>query len=140
MADRTCRVCGALSPEQAQFCMACGTAFAARCVRCGTENPPEASFCVGCGAALAEQRAGGHAATGEAIPGADSTGRAAKGETGGVPPIPPETLPEERRQAAVLFADISGYTAIAKRMDPESSASPPRSGRAQPLCSRFTTI
>jgi predicted ATPase/class 3 adenylate cyclase len=28
--------------------------------------------------------------------------------------------PEERRQATVLFADISGYTAAAERMDPEA--------------------
>jgi class 3 adenylate cyclase/tetratricopeptide (TPR) repeat protein len=29
-------------------------------------------------------------------------------------------LPEERRQVTVLFADLSGYTAIAERMDPEA--------------------
>ena len=29
-------------------------------------------------------------------------------------------LPEERRKATVLFADLSGYTAIAERMDPEA--------------------
>ena len=28
--------------------------------------------------------------------------------------------PEERRQVTVLFADLSGYTAVAERMDPES--------------------
>ena len=32
----------------------------------------------------------------------------------------PTTLPEERRQVTVLFADLSGYTAIAERMDPEA--------------------
>ena len=29
-------------------------------------------------------------------------------------------LPEERRKATVLFADLSGYTAVAERMDPEA--------------------
>ena len=29
-------------------------------------------------------------------------------------------LPEERRQVTVLFADLSGYTAVAERMDPEA--------------------
>jgi class 3 adenylate cyclase/tetratricopeptide (TPR) repeat protein/type II secretory pathway predicted ATPase ExeA len=33
---------------------------------------------------------------------------------------PPEAPPEERRQATVLFADLSGYTAAAERMDPEA--------------------
>ena len=31
-----------------------------------------------------------------------------------------EPLPEERRQCTVLFADLSGYTAIAETMDPEA--------------------
>jgi len=31
-----------------------------------------------------------------------------------------ESPPEERRQATVLFADLSGYTAAAERMDPEA--------------------
>jgi class 3 adenylate cyclase/predicted ATPase len=38
------------------------------------------------------------------------------------PPRPraPEQPPEERRQVTVLFADLSGYTAVAERMDPEA--------------------
>jgi class 3 adenylate cyclase/predicted ATPase len=31
-----------------------------------------------------------------------------------------ERLPEERRQVTVVFADLSGYTAVAERMDPEA--------------------
>ncbi|MEA2348902.1 MAG: hypothetical protein QOG62_2689 [Thermoleophilaceae bacterium] len=34
-------------------------------------------------------------------------------------PDPPE-LPKERRQVTVLFADLSGYTSVAERMDPEA--------------------
>ena len=36
------------------------------------------------------------------------------------PAAAPSTLPEERRQVTVLFADLSGYTAFAERMDPEA--------------------
>ena len=32
----------------------------------------------------------------------------------------PVRLSEERRQVTVLFADLSGYTAVAERMDPEA--------------------
>ena len=32
----------------------------------------------------------------------------------------PEPPPEERRQVTVLFADLSGYTSVAERMDPEA--------------------
>src|SRR3954462_2879759 len=35
------------------------------------------------------------------------------------PRVPNSALPEERRWVTVLFADISGYTAMAERMDAE---------------------
>jgi class 3 adenylate cyclase/tetratricopeptide (TPR) repeat protein len=49
--------------------------------------------------------------------GASLTAEAPDSAPGG--PAAPE-LPEERRQVTVLFADLSGYTAIAERMDPEA--------------------
>ncbi len=45
---------------------------------------------------------------------------AALGAAAGGPRPGPERLPEERRQVTVLFADLSGYTAVAERMDPEA--------------------
>jgi class 3 adenylate cyclase/tetratricopeptide (TPR) repeat protein len=36
------------------------------------------------------------------------------------PPVAPAAPPEERRRVTVLFADLSGYTAVAERMDPET--------------------
>jgi class 3 adenylate cyclase/tetratricopeptide (TPR) repeat protein len=73
--------------------MSCGAALSRTCPSCGTVAPPQAKFCMSCGAAL--DAAGGAAA-------------------------PSETPPEERRQVTVLFADLSGYTAIAERLDPEA--------------------
>jgi class 3 adenylate cyclase/tetratricopeptide (TPR) repeat protein len=50
--------------------------------------------------------------------------RAPTGAVAPLPPVPgPEAVsipPEERRQVTVLFADLSGYTAFAERMDPET--------------------
>ncbi|CAN5194877.1 adenylate/guanylate cyclase domain-containing protein [soil metagenome] len=74
--------------------MGCGAALASGCPACGTENPAGAKFCTECGGSL----------------------------SGAKPqPAPAERpiLPEERRKATVLFADLSGYTAVAERMDPE---------------------
>jgi class 3 adenylate cyclase/predicted ATPase len=79
--------------------MSCGNALEAVCPSCETVNPPQAKFCMSCGTALA-----GGSAPAPAPPPA----RAAV-----------ELPPEERRQVTVLFADLSGYTAIAERMDPE---------------------
>ena len=35
------------------------------------------------------------------------------------PPSADEQPPEERRKATILFADLSGYTAVSERLDPE---------------------
>ena len=80
--------------------MNCGTALERRCPTCGTPAPAEARFCMNCGATL-------DAGTAPAAP-SPPAARAA-------PSIPPE----ERRQVTVLFADLSGYTAFAERLDPE---------------------
>ena len=93
----SCGSCGTENPAGAAFCMACGARLERRCPSCGAAAPPEARFCMGCGAQL------------------DQIASAA-------PPAPraDEQPPEERRQVTVLFADLSGYTAVAERMDPEA--------------------
>ncbi len=105
-AGRDCPSCGAANPEGARFCMSCGSEMPQTCPNCGTENPAQAKFCIECGASLSGAPA---ASTGAPAP---STEKPA--------PRPAEPLPEERRQATVLFADLSGYTAAAERMDPEA--------------------
>src|SRR3954447_9149315 len=79
--------------------MACGTALALICPGCGAEAQPGAKFCVDCGASLT---------AGAPAPAAPASS-----------PERPAQPPEERRQVAVLFADLSGYTAVAETMDPE---------------------
>ena len=78
--------------------MSCGTELSPRCPECGAENPVGAKFCMECGTALSPA----------AEPAAKPAAPAA------------EAPPEERRQATILFADLSGYTAAAERMDPEA--------------------
>jgi len=95
MEGRGCPSCGAENPERARFCMSCGAELSPRCPSCGAENPSGAKFCIECGTSFADEPA---TATAPA----------------------PEAPPEERRQATILFADLSGYTAAAERMDPEA--------------------
>jgi class 3 adenylate cyclase/predicted ATPase len=82
--------------------MSCGTELAPLCPSCGAENPAGAKFCIECGNSLSA----GQAPATSAAPAATTA--------------PPEAPPEERRQATVLFADLSGYTSAAERMDPEA--------------------
>src|SRR5215210_4814200 len=94
----TCPSCGTENPAGAHFCMSCGSALERRCPSCGTPAPPEARFCMNCGSAL------------------DATPAPAPQPQRRTTSIPPE----ERRQVTVLFADLSGYTAFAERLDPEA--------------------
>src|SRR4051812_16464938 len=87
----TCQSCGTENPAAARFCMNCGAQLERRCGACGAAAPPQARFCMECGAATAPAGA----------------------------TAPAATPPEERRQVTVLFADLSGYTAVSERMDPE---------------------
>src|SRR4051812_13473237 len=102
MEGRTCPNCSAENPERARFCMSCGGELAPHCPSCGTENPAGAKFCMQCGTAFGEAAS------------------AAKPRAPAPAAAPAEAPPEERRQATVLFADLSGYTAAAERMDPEA--------------------
>jgi adenylate cyclase len=83
------------------------------CSACGGENADEMRFCGHCGTKRAEARP-------QADPGVQEALRSFVAgavadqlvETGG-------RLPEERRLITALFADVSGFTALADRLDPE---------------------
>ncbi len=112
--------------------MSCGAELPSGCPACGAESPPGAKFCIDCGAALGGPgaAAGAEGAPPTPAPAAPSPG--ATPQRGGLfggqlpdgapawGPLAAGTLPEERRKATVLFADLSGYTAVAERMDPEA--------------------
>jgi adenylate cyclase len=75
--------------------MTCGAALSRSCPSCGTGAPSGARFCNACGSPLG--RAGGTAEATEGV--AES---------------------EERRTVTVLFADLSGYSSVAERLDHET--------------------
>src|ERR687887_40276 len=85
------------------------------CGACGGENPEGMRFCGHCGAASSD--------VAEASPREPDVADALRSfvaeqvadhliETGG-------KLPEERRLVTALFADVSGFTSLADRLDPE---------------------
>jgi class 3 adenylate cyclase len=68
-----------------------GAAPGASCDRCGTPHPPGARFCSQCGAPLTRDTEGALAAD------------------------------AERKQVTVLFSDLTGYTTLSERLDPEET-------------------
>jgi class 3 adenylate cyclase/tetratricopeptide (TPR) repeat protein len=130
-----CPACQAETAD-ARFCGECGARLPAPCLACGTRNPPGQKFCGECGAAL----------TGPAAPASAGSPVAASAGSPAPPgPAPPSltalrqaapvaytpkhlvekvlrsqsALTGERKQLTVLFADVSGFTAMSERLDPE---------------------
>jgi class 3 adenylate cyclase len=105
--------------------MSCGSALATTCPSCGTENPPGAKFCIECGTPLGAGTSTSAATAPSPAPPTTPTSQGAGLFGGQLPGAgagwgPSASLPEERRKATVLFADLSGYTAVAERLDPEA--------------------
>jgi class 3 adenylate cyclase len=83
------------------------------CGQCGQTSPDGKRFCGSCGTPLARPCAG----CGEANP-AEYVFCGVCGQPLAVSQ-PAPVAAEERRWVTVLFVDLSGYTALAERMDPE---------------------
>ncbi|QPJ61943.1 MAG: tetratricopeptide repeat protein [Candidatus Nitronauta litoralis] len=85
------------------------------CPKCGFESPPGFKFCGGCGHNFAE--------AGPAS--AEPTAAPAPAPPSPPPPVPVQTeskpplVRNERRDVTVLFADVSGFTAMSEKLDPE---------------------
>lgn len=97
-----CPRCSCENPDQARFCLECGTKLELTCPSCGTPLPPQAKFCMNCGQAVGSRETTPPPPSAEPTPAAESV------------------LTEgERKQATVLFSDLSGYTALNEELDPE---------------------
>ena len=88
-----CFNCGyKLNSHDAEKCKVCGVAFPVLCRKCENPNPKLARFCLVCGNSLEDKNIS-----------IDES----------------EKLAENRKTVAVIFADISRFTAISEKLDPE---------------------
>ncbi|MGZ6201502.1 MAG: AAA family ATPase [Thermodesulfobacteriota bacterium] len=87
-----CLKCQTENPENLKFCGECGAKLEKVCPRCNSANPPQFKFCGECGQKLEAKEV--------------------------IEKVEP-SIEGERKQVTVLFSDLSGYTAMSERLDPE---------------------
>ncbi len=107
-----CHACAAEIRAGAKFCEHCGARLDAGCPSCGARVSASARFCSECGTALGAPApaAGERFASPQAYTPAHLAERILRDRS---------ALSGERKQVTVLFADVSGFTSISERLDPE---------------------
>ena len=109
-----CPACQSDNRPEAKFCEQCGTRFELACGACGAPRSAAAKFCAACGAPVEPRGPGAAADVREAAPQAYTPLHLAARilrDRG--------ALTGERKQVTVLFADVSGFTSLSERLDPE---------------------
>src|SRR2546430_8603996 len=107
----TCPRCQDENPPGSNFCLGCGARLGATCGACGNDLPVGSRFCNKCGIPVSGESAGQ-----ARFPSPESytpkhlvekilTSRTA--------------LEGERKQVTVLFVDVSGFTSLSERVNPE---------------------
>jgi class 3 adenylate cyclase/tetratricopeptide (TPR) repeat protein/energy-coupling factor transporter ATP-binding protein EcfA2 len=88
-----CFNCGyQLNSADAEQCKVCGAKFPIKCNTCSTPNPMLAKYCLNCGNDLNNLL---------------------------VNNLAENKLEENRKNVAVIFADVSGFTSLSEKLDPE---------------------
>jgi class 3 adenylate cyclase/tetratricopeptide (TPR) repeat protein len=101
--NMSCPHCQIAAQTDAKYCRQCGSRLGNNCPACGAANPVKSKFCGECGKALSDLPA---------------------------PPSPPRSgyaeiekthfvSQGERRHLTILFTDLTGYTRMMERFDPE---------------------
>ncbi|MBN1661546.1 MAG: tetratricopeptide repeat protein [Anaerolineae bacterium] len=119
-----CPQCQAENPDQAKFCLECGTKLQAVCPQCGAALPPQAKFCFECGAKIGAPPPPPPSPPPPPAPSADLMLAEALKRL-----VPQEfadrllstrgKVGSERRMVTMLFSDVKGSTAMGEQLDPE---------------------
>ncbi len=106
-----CPKCRLENPTGSKFCGGCGQKFDLTCSDCGTNNPAENKFCNECGSDLKPVKEVSDQITETKSPPVSPSKETIGTDT-------PSTT-GERKHVTVLFSDLTGYTAMSEKLDPE---------------------
>ena len=107
-----CPKCQHENPDDAKFCNECANKLEIICSECGKDNPPSSKFCNECAHHFRQPKE---------APSIDDSVPEIYSST----PFSDESLTTpgviegERKYVTALFSDMSGYTAMSERLDPE---------------------
>ena len=106
-----CPKCQFENREEAQFCSDCGHKFELSCPKCGNSIRPNSKFCDGCGCKLKSPL--------EALDNVSETESPPLLPAVDIKPDDLSPTDGERKHVTVLFSDLTGYTAMSEKLDPE---------------------
>ena len=111
----TCAQCRRDNEADATFCTNCGARLESLCPNCQTPNVTAARFCKRCGQALTGSAPAAPPKPAEfAAPRSYTPKHLAEKIL-----VSRSALEGERKQVTVLFVDVSGFTSLSERLDPE---------------------
>lgn len=111
MTGMDCNACNTTNRDTASYCTQCGSPLVRVCARCGAGAQDADLYCAACGGRLL----GGLNLPAAPLPIVASASRAAAPSGNAEPAV----LESERKNVTVLFADISGFTSMSEKLDPE---------------------
>src|SRR5688500_426025 len=110
-----CSDCGFEVQSGFAFCPKCGARQPAACAGCGYLCAPDFAFCPKCGAPAAGVKQGGNHRASPVVPASappqEAVVRLVEARQ--------TSTQADRRTVTVLFADLSGFTTLSERLDPE---------------------
>jgi len=106
-----CPKCQFENRDEAKFCGECGHKFEISCPECGTDNRVGNKFCDECGSNLKPVKKVPDPITETVIQSVSLSKEIIAGD--------PPSINGERKHVTVLFSDLTGYTALSEKLDPE---------------------
>jgi class 3 adenylate cyclase/tetratricopeptide (TPR) repeat protein len=107
-----CPKCQFDNPDGSKFCGGCGEKFDLTCPECGANNPAENKFCNECGSDLKSVKEVSDQITDVISPPISPSKKTIGTDT--------LSVTGERKHVTVLFSDLTGYTAMSEKLDPEN--------------------